>query len=260
MPKPVPMPIDFVQAAERYTTDLLSIGDLRREFKVSNHTIKKWLFFIGVPENKKNSVLSSKRLGTPSQRKGKKHSAESIEKMRDAAKNRKPTTLGFKFSDESKEKMRQSAKQRIATTDIYERMRLGRDKNKLDKAEVVARDKVRQACKRMLRRILTMSRVKKDGRRSELLLGYTKQDLRSHIESQFKVGMSWGARDSFHIDHIKPVAQFLREGVHDPAVINALNNLQVLTPQENRAKSDSFSEKPRRMALVIDSTGTRGYA
>lgn len=155
--------------------------------------------------------------------------------------------------------MRQAALKRVATTDCMEKMKKGREKNRMPVAERVARQKSRDACKRMLRRILTMARVKRDGRRSELLLGYTKLELRLHIESQFRAGMSWDARDSFHIDHIKPVAQFFREGCFDPAVINALSNLQVLTPSENRAKSDSFSDAPRKQALIIDHSGTRAY-
>lgn len=86
-----------------------------------------------------------------------------------------------------------------------------------------------------------MVRVRKD-RRTEALIGYTKEELRAHIEAQFRPGMSWTRRHSFHIDHRKPVAAFLREGITDPAVINALSNLQVLTPAENRAKSDRYQE------------------
>lgn len=88
----------------------------------------------------------------------------------------------------------------------------------------------------MLRRVLVMTRVRKD-RRTEAMLGYSKEALR---KAQFRPGMSWGARESFHIDHKTPVAYFLRRGVTDPAIINALDNLQVLTPEENRRKSDSM--------------------
>ena len=128
--------------------------------------------------------------------------------------------------------------------------------SKLPADELDARNKTRQAMKTMLRRVLTMTRSRKD-KKSEYILGYTKEELRSHLESQFRDGMSWSDRSSFHIDHIIPVAYFLRNGITDPAVINALSNLQVLTPEENRQKSDSFSEAPRRQALVIDSSGTR---
>ncbi|AUR97537.1 coil containing protein [Vibrio phage 1.240.O._10N.261.52.F8] len=78
----------------------------------------------------------------------------------------------------------------------------------------------------------------KGGRaKAEDLLGYTCEQLRSHIESQFKEGMSWDNRSEWHIDHIKPIKAFLDEGITDPAIINALDNLQPLWASENLSKS-----------------------
>ncbi|AUR97483.1 coil containing protein [Vibrio phage 1.239.O._10N.261.52.F6] len=78
----------------------------------------------------------------------------------------------------------------------------------------------------------------KGGRaKAEDLLGYTCEQLREHIESQFDDGMSWDNRSEFHIDHIKPVKAFLDEGVTDPSIINALDNLQPLWAHENLSKS-----------------------
>ena len=250
MPNPVPMPSAFPKAAIAYTDSAGSMNDLKKTFGVSLATIKKWLATLGVLENSKGAVLSAKKLGVPSQRKGAKHSAETLALLRKNASVWMPTTKGFVFTDESKAKMRAAAQHRMATTNSGQKMYAGRVKNKLPDEERAARAKSRNACKRMLQRILTMARVKKDGRRSERLLGYTKQDLRAHIEVQFRPGMGWNARESFHIDHIKPVAQFFREGVYDPVIINALSNLQVLTPAENRKKSDTF----------IDRNGTRAFA
>lgn len=77
----------------------------------------------------------------------------------------------------------------------------------------------------------------KGGRaKAEKLLGYTCEQLREHIESQFKEGMSWDDRCEFHIDHIKPIKAFLDEGITDPAIINALDNLQPLWAHENLSK------------------------
>lgn len=64
-------------------------------------------------------------------------------------------------------------------------------------------------------------------------------EYRQKLEAQFRDGMSWES-GGFHVDHIKPVAAFIREGVTNPAVIHALDNLQVLTPRENLTKSDKF--------------------
>lgn len=77
------------------------------------------------------------------------------------------------------------------------------------------------------------------GATAEQILGYTRDQLRRHLEAQFRPGMSWES-GGFHVDHIKPVAAFIRDGVTDPAVIHALGNLQILMPHENLTKSDKF--------------------
>jgi hypothetical protein len=78
--------------------------------------------------------------------------------------------------------------------------------------------------------------------KNEAILGYTRDELISHIESQFKDGMNWDERSLWHIDHIKPVSLFLKQGVTDPSVVNALSNLQVLWRQENINKGINYQE------------------
>lgn len=69
-------------------------------------------------------------------------------------------------------------------------------------------------------------------------LGYTGSDLRQHIENHerwndVRVG-------KWHLDHIFPVAAFVSRGIHDPMVINALDNLQPLSAKENISKKDKY--------------------
>lgn len=78
--------------------------------------------------------------------------------------------------------------------------------------------------------------------RAEKLIGYTYEQLHSHIESQFKDGMSWENRSEWHIDHIKPIKAFLDEGITDPKIINALDNLQPLWAHENLSKGAKHDE------------------
>ena len=171
---------------------------------------------------------------------GSTHSAEAKAKLSEF-RSGKSFTTGTKRTDEQKATMRAAALRRLADPDQMAKLRaaglVAAKGRKLPVAERDAREKARQACKRMRRRVLTMARVRKDAT-TEQLLGYTQAQLRAHLESQFQPGMSWSARDSFHIDHRHPVAEFFRQGIFDPKVINALDNLQVLTPAQNRAKSD----------------------
>lgn len=260
MPAKKQPPVDFEAHVKNYLDKKVSVVDMATAMQCAKATVLKWMDEAGVQRYPRGTMISVKKTGRPSTRIGVKLSDATRQKLSVAMKGN-ARTKGFKFSAESIEKMRASAKLRMATTDSLKKMKEGRDKLRASESERVAIVKARDACKRMLRRVLTMARVKKDGRRHELLLGYTKSSLREHLEKQFLPGMSWDVRGSFHIDHIKPVAQFFREGIYDPAVINALSNLQVLTPEANRAKSDkySFSEKNRKQALIIDRFGTRPW-
>ena len=73
-------------------------------------------------------------------------------------------------------------------------------------------------------------------------LGYTAADLKRHIESRFTDGMNWDNRDQWHIDHIIPHSVMRRRGETDPAIIDALDNLQPMWADENRAKAARFHD------------------
>jgi len=77
-------------------------------------------------------------------------------------------------------------------------------------------------------------------KRTEQLLGYTHSDFIEHIERQFLKGMSWENHGEWHVDHIIPIAHFLKNGETDPKVINALSNLRPLWASENMAKKDKI--------------------
>lgn len=153
-------------------------------------------------------------------------------------------SLGYRFTEEQKRNISIGLRKRIERDGFWAEGGL------LSKAEKAARTKTRRAMKGMVRRVLTMARVRKD-KKSETLLGYSKAQLRVHLESQFSPGMSWEVRESFHIDHIIPVKWFLDHGISDPAVINALSNLQVLPPLANRKKNARLPENMEgRKALL----------
>jgi hypothetical protein len=72
------------------------------------------------------------------------------------------------------------------------------------------------------------------------LLGCSFEFLKQHIESQFRGGMCWEDRFSFHIDHIRPLDSF---DLTDPEQLKAAchwTNLQPLPPIENIRKSNKF--------------------
>lgn len=95
-------------------------------------------------------------------------------------------------------------------------------------------------CRAMVARIMRITGERKF-RNTTDILGYDGAKLRFWMELQFRPGMSWDNYGEWHIDHVKPVAVFTREGVTDPAVINALENLQPLWATENLSKRDRYN-------------------
>lgn len=74
------------------------------------------------------------------------------------------------------------------------------------------------------------------------LLGCTVEEVRVHLEKQFKPGMSWENHsfEGWHIDHIRPIASF---DLTDPAqqkLAFHYTNLQPLWGKENLEKSDQW--------------------
>ncbi len=86
----------------------------------------------------------------------------------------------------------------------------------------------------------------KSGYHWETLVGYTLEDLKKHLENQFKDGMNWEKfmKGEVHIDHIIPVSAF---NFSKPEHIDfkrcwALNNLQPMWAKENMEKQDKLNE------------------
>lgn len=64
--------------------------------------------------------------------------------------------------------------------------------------------------------------------------------LKSHLESQFREGMSWDNHGThgWHLDHIKPVTAFDLNSPDEQKLVNHYTNLQPLWWWENLAKSN----------------------
>jgi hypothetical protein len=90
---------------------------------------------------------------------------------------------------------------------------------------------IRDCIHRMLRKKLKTES-------SSGLVGYSSDELKQHLESLFQPGMSWSNYGKeWHIDHICPISFFIYLGEDDPAIVNALENLQPLWKKDNIMKS-----------------------
>lgn len=95
------------------------------------------------------------------------------------------------------------------------------------------------ACRNVLKRLIRQANILKSGR-TEQQLGYSYEQFKKHIESKFENWMNWDNYGDWHIDHMKPVSLYIKEGIIDPKIINNLDNLQPLAAKENRLKSDNY--------------------
>jgi len=84
----------------------------------------------------------------------------------------------------------------------------------------------------------------KNGYHWEDLVGYTLDDLKQHLEKQFKDGMSWDnyGYDGWHIDHKKPVSWFNFTSYEDEEFKQcwALENLQPKWAEDNMVKGNRY--------------------
>jgi hypothetical protein len=87
--------------------------------------------------------------------------------------------------------------------------------------------------------------------RSAELIGCTWEELKAHIEAQFKPGMTWQNHSKFgwHIDHIRPLASFDLTQPDQMAAAMHYTNLQPLWWKENIIKSDKWQQPPGQMIL-----------
>ncbi len=84
----------------------------------------------------------------------------------------------------------------------------------------------------------------KNGRRWESFVNYTQQDLRKHLERQFKDGMCWGnyGKDGWVIDHKIPKSLFNITSAKCKGFKKCweLSNLQPMLDKENNRKSNKL--------------------
>lgn len=77
------------------------------------------------------------------------------------------------------------------------------------------------------------------------ILGYTKEELKNHLEKQFTNDMSWKdfRNGKIHIDHIKPQSLFNLKDINDIKECWSLDNLQPLWAKDNIRKSNKYNDE-----------------
>jgi len=82
----------------------------------------------------------------------------------------------------------------------------------------------------------------KNGKHWEELVNYTQEDLRKHLEVQFKEGMTWENYGKWHLDHRIPISLFVITSAKCKGFKKcwALENLQPLWKKDNLEKSNKL--------------------
>ena len=77
-------------------------------------------------------------------------------------------------------------------------------------------------------------------------LGCSLEELKKHLETQFKSGMSWDNYGDWHIDHIVPLASAQNEA--EIKKLCHFTNLQPLWAEENLSKGDTHGLFDQKMS------------
>ena len=81
------------------------------------------------------------------------------------------------------------------------------------------------------------------------LIGCSIPELKKHLESQFKIGMSWDNYGDWHIDHIIPCAAFDLTDIEQQKKCFNYKNLQPLWAEENLKKLDFLPDGRRAVDI-----------
>lgn len=119
---------------------------------------------------------------------------------------------------------------------IAKQIALDKDKYKTDhkyKMKNILRNRLRIALKKNTKKNKTLS-----------YLGCSLDELKSHLESKFKPGMSWEnwSVNGWHVDHIVPLDHFDLSSEEQLLIACHYSNLQPLWADENRRKYNTLEQ------------------
>jgi len=92
----------------------------------------------------------------------------------------------------------------------------------------------------------------KNDRNWEKLVGYSLNELKKHLEKQFKDGMSWDNYGKWHIDHEIPksVFNYTKPEHTDFKRCWALKNLQPMWAEQNKVKGAKLKKHFQPKLLI----------
>jgi hypothetical protein len=123
-----------------------------------------------------------------------------------------------------------------------------------DREAVRMRKKFRKICGQHIKRFMEATGQTKT-RHTHELLGYTPQQLQSHILNHPDFEK---CKDKiWHVDHIMPIQAFLDHNILDLKIINSLENLRPMPGPENLSKANKYSEEEFQIYLSNNMAKTK---
>jgi len=205
------------------------------------------------PYCKKCQSEKNKKWRKDNPQKTKDYSKKSREKNRETIRIRnrkyeksnreKIRTRSKKWRTKNSEKIK--AKDKKYYHENYERNKKRRKEYmKIYKREKSRNDPIYRLNSNVRTNIWRSLKGEKGKRRWETLVNYTLEDLRKHLESQFKDGMTWQnyGKSGWEIDHRIPISLFNIKSYNSKGFKKcwALENLQPMWEKENITKSNKL--------------------
>lgn len=215
---------------------LLAIGwgqkRICRHTGLAKTSVHRWAKFNGsnlgaTAEQKKAAEMAVRKRRAAEKRKARL--AEWAEKKAERAARPKRTAMDSYYANHEKSK----ARARIAAAMRYMAMEHGSHEH----LKRLLRCRIRNAIKRQSK---DTARPDRKAMPTMQLTGCTLAELRAHLESQFRDGMTWANLGKWHIDHAVPCSAFDLSKPDEQARCFHYTNLQPLWARENLAKHDSL--------------------
>ncbi len=184
-------------------------------------------------EKHREKLLEKKKIYRENNKEYQKEYNKQYRQKPEYKNKRKVYNKTYLNKEETKEKKREYAKEYQQRSSSKEVRRLW-DKKRRENPKI----RIGQSVSASLNSSLKTKNLSKNKRHWEDITGYTVQELKKHLESLFKPGMSWDNYGEWHIDHIIPKSFFEYASTDDVEFKYcwSLNNLQPLWAIENIIK------------------------
>lgn len=141
------------------------------------------------------------------------------------------------YYEKNKPHILEIQRERLKNPEVRERRRIVGNKRDRERCKTDPNYRIK---KTLRTRIWSALKGASKSKKTEALLGCSIQEVRIHLEKQFRNGMSWNNYGKWHIDHIKPCDFFDLTKPEEQSRCFHYTNLQPLWADENMLKNNKI--------------------